>query len=150
MSQDDFELRRLLQQWKAPETPASLELRVLGSVQREPPEGLHVRTPETIGGRSPALSRRWGKFQPAGGLQSALGKLRRPWWRFLLTGYIRVPVSAVLLLALLVTGVVWRFAIQPSPPCSVDQAASATAAPPAPLVLKDLSERCGHRAPGSC
>ncbi len=76
----DEQLRGWMREWQVPETPASLEQRVLASCAP-----------------------------------------RHAWWRFLLSGYIRVPVSVVCALGLLLTGAVCKFA------------ANAPASLPAPL-----------------
>jgi hypothetical protein len=46
---------------------------------------------------------------------------RQVWWRFLLGGYIRVPVSVACALALLMSAAAWRFAVQPPAPCIAAQ-----------------------------
>ncbi len=62
---------------------------------------------------------------------------KRSWWRFLLSGSIPVPVPVACLLALLLTGAVWRFAAAGPAPCA------ATAS--APLLV-----RCASPVPGAC
>src|SRR3954465_14422335 len=57
---NDDELKRILERWRAPDAPASLERKVLGQFTVE------------------------------------------PWWRWWLTGYVRVPVPALIALAVLV------------------------------------------------
>ncbi len=95
---DDAQLRGLLREWKAPETPPSLEQRVL------------------------------------------LSRANESWWRFLFSGYIRVPVSVACALALLLTVAVWKVAVQPPAPCVTTQ----TVAPALPL------NGCRRPAPGVC
>jgi len=102
---EDFELRSLLEEWEAPRTPASLEARVLDSIE----------TP------------------------------RSSWWRFLLTGYIRVPVPVACALALFVTGGIWKLTSSALPqPCSANQIAASQ------VHVKPASDRCGHLVSGGC
>jgi len=77
LRQDDAQLREVLKEWRAPETPHSIESRVLAS--------------------------------------------RRPWWRFLINGYIRVPVPLACCLAVLMLFAAWRSvrAPQAGAPCSI-------------------------------
>jgi len=107
---DEAQFRGLLKEWKAPETPLSLERRVLGS--REPRQSLQHRSV----------------------------------WRFLLSGYIRVPVSVACAMAVLLTAAVWRFAVQPPAPCVAAQAV----APENHAAHTFLPNRCEHPAPGVC
>jgi hypothetical protein len=80
MEQNDFELRELLREWKAPEAPASLEARM---------------------------------------------RRRRPWWKVLVHGYIRVPVPVACGLAILMAGAAWRLTTAPSGNCSAASVAPA-------------------------
>lgn len=76
----------------------------------------------------------------------------QPWWRFLFTGYIRVPVYVLYVLAVLLTAAGWRFAARgPSAPCST-QAQIATASRVSLKVsASPLSTRCNHpTAAGYC
>jgi hypothetical protein len=105
---DDARLRGLLREWKAPETPPSLEQRVLRSRAKESP--------------------------------------KESWWRFLIGGYIRVPVSVACGVALLLTAAVWRVSVRPPAPCVAEQTAA-----PASRVARTLpQDRCDHPAPGVC
>jgi hypothetical protein len=101
---NEAQLRGLLREWKAPETPPSLEQRVLGSCAKE------------------------------------------SWWRFLLSGYIRVPVSVACALVVLLTLAVWRFAIQPPAPCVAEK----IVAPASHVARTPPSDRCEHPVPGVC
>jgi hypothetical protein len=112
---DDALLRGLLQEWKAPETPASLEQRVLGS----------------LGPAAPSAPRE---------------RQREPWWRFLVNGYIRVPVPVACALVALLTFAAWRVADQPPGPCVSERAAASASGRSQPLP----SNRCEHPAPGVC
>jgi hypothetical protein len=107
---DDSQLRGLLREWQAPETPASLEQRVLGLLPSQPYQ-------------SPSQS----------------------WWRFLLNGYIRVPVSLVCTLVVLLTVGVWKFVARAPSPCAeragLSQNRVGANLPP---------DRCDHPAPGVC
>ena len=80
------------------------------------------------------------------------------WWRFLFSGYIRVPVPVACGLAVLLTMAVWRFAAQAPSPCVAERAAA-----PASRVARDLPparalpaartlppDGCDHPAPGVC
>jgi hypothetical protein len=72
---------------------------------------------------------------------------RRAWWRFLFTGYIRVPVPLVYVLAALLTVAVWRVtAHAPTRPCVADAHSTtegrASESRPA--------SRCDHPLPGVC
>ncbi len=104
---DDARLRDLLKEWKAPETPLSLERRVLGSRSSQP---------------------------------------YRSAWRFLFSGYIRVPVSVACAMAVLLTAAVWRFAIEPPAPCVAAQ----SVAPENHAARTLPPNRCEHPAPGVC
>jgi hypothetical protein len=101
---NDAQLRGLLREWKAPETPPSLEQRVLGSRAKE------------------------------------------SWWRFLFSGYIRVPVSVACALVVLLTVAVWRFAIQPPAPCVAEK----TIAPASHVARALPPARCDQLIPGVC
>jgi hypothetical protein len=103
---DDAQLRGLLREWRAPETPPSLEQRVLGSL--------------------PSQS--------------------QPWWRFLFSGYIRVPVYVAYVLAILLMLGAWRVAVQPPAPC----VAAETAAPAHQVTRTLPPNTCDHAAPGVC
>lgn len=105
---DDAQFRGLLKEWQAPETPPSLEQRVLGS-RRQSPQHQSV-------------------------------------WRFLFSGYIRVPVSVACALAVLLTAAVWRFAAQAPAPCVAVQ----TVAPENHAARTLPPNRCEHPAPGVC
>jgi hypothetical protein len=107
---EDVQLRNLLREWQAPETPASLERRVLGS--------------------------------------GALGALEKPqaWWRFLVNGYIRVPVSVACALAVLLMVAMWRVSIRPPAPCVAEK----IAAPENPASQTALPNGCKNPAPGVC
>jgi hypothetical protein len=101
---DDAQLRGLLREWQAPETPQSLERRVLGS------------------------------------------RAKASWWRFLIGGYIRVPVSVACGVALLLTIAVWRVSVRPPAPCVAEQ----TVAPVNRVARTSRPDRCDHPAPGVC
>jgi hypothetical protein len=79
---EDAQLREVLEEWRAPQTPASLDERVLAARQPRPPQA---------------------------------------WWRFLINGYIRVPVPVACCLAALMMFAAWRSikAVGPSAPCSI-------------------------------
>jgi hypothetical protein len=71
---------------------------------------------------------------------------RRTWWQLLFTGYIRVPVSLVYVLATLMAVTVWRFTAHAPPgPCVADthnaSQGRVSGTPPA---------RCEHPLPGVC
>src|ERR1700733_14080549 len=70
----------------------------------------------------------------------------RSWWRFLFSGYIRVPVSVACALALLLTVAAWRFAAQAPSPCVAEK----TVAPASRVARALPPEACDHRAPGVC
>jgi hypothetical protein len=61
----------------------------------------------------------------------------RGWWRLLFTGYIRVPVALVYVLAVLMTVTVWRVAAHAPPPCLGNTHSASTII-------------CNHPAPGIC
>jgi hypothetical protein len=105
---DDAQLRGLLREWQAPETPRSLEHRVLGSRVKASAKG--------------------------------------SWWRFLIGGYIRVPVSVACGVALLLTAAVWRVSVRPPAPCVAEQ----TVAPANSAARTLPPDRCEHLAPGVC
>ncbi len=67
---NDDELKQALQQWKAPNAPASLERRVLP---------------------------------------------REPWWRWLITGSVRIPVPALIAVAAVILAVYSAFGEKPNP-----------------------------------
>jgi hypothetical protein len=94
----------LLQEWRAPEMPSSLERRVLGACEPRP-----------------------------------------KWWRFLVGGYIRVPVPVVCGLAVLLTVAAWRFVVQPSAPCVAEKTVA-----PASIARSLPPDACEHPAPGVC
>src|ERR1700733_8983198 len=50
-----------------------------------------------------------------------LGSLREPWWRFLINGYIRVPVPVACCVAVVVIFAAWRSVRPPGAgtPCSI-------------------------------
>jgi hypothetical protein len=95
------------------------------------------------------LLREWKAPEASASLeQRVLGSLPspQPWWRFLLSGYIRVPVSVACGVALLLTAAVWRVSVRPPAPCVAEQTVA-----PANRVARNLpSERCEHPAPGVC
>ncbi len=102
---DDAQLRALLREWQVPQTPPSLEERVL-------------RT----------------------------GARRLSWWRFLLNGYIRVPVWVACGVVVLITAGVSRVALQPPTPCVAERSTT-----PASRVARSLPRSvCDHLAPGAC
>jgi hypothetical protein len=67
------------------------------------------------------------------------------WWRFLFSGYIRVPVSVACGLAILLTAAAWKFAVQPPAPCVAERAVA-----PASRAALIIPARCEHPAPGVC
>jgi len=88
---DDARLHELLREWRAPETPQSLEAAVLES--------------------------------------------RTPWWKFLVTGSIRVPVPVVYFVTALVLLAGWQL-VKP--------------AHPAPCVVAEQPAVCSSALPGAC
>jgi len=89
------------------------------------------------------LLREWVAPEPSPALDQRVMKACTPrhvaWWRFLVTGYIRVPVYLVFFLAALLSVTVWQFAARPAhAPC----VAVGHAAPP--------TTGCDHPAPGIC
>jgi hypothetical protein len=112
---EDSQLRGLLREWKAPEAPSSLERRVLGGLEE-------LRRPAPESRRQPAREPR-----------------RQPWWRFVFSGYIRVPVPVACGLVVLLTFAAWRVADQPPVPCVSERAAASVP-----------SNHCEHPAPGVC
>lgn len=107
--QDDAQLREMLQEWRAPQTPESLEKRVLALP--EPPSR---------------------QDRPS----------HQEWWRFLLKGYIRVPVPVACCVAALVLFAAWR-SIRPAEagaPCSIAERHS----------IADQPAVCTSAIPGAC
>jgi hypothetical protein len=104
---DDAQLRGLLREWQVPETPPSLEQRVLASRPSRPFNSL---------------------------------------WRFLVGGYIRVPVSVACALAVLLTVAMWKVSVRPPAPCL----AAGTVAPVSHIAGKPSPDPCDHSAPGVC
>jgi hypothetical protein len=109
---DDAQLRGLLREWEAPETPASLERRVLRARPSHP--------------------------------------YRSPWflaaWRFLVGGYIRVPVPVACALAVLLSVAAWKVSVRPPAPCAAEN----TIAPENHAARISQQDRCDHPAPGVC
>jgi hypothetical protein len=70
---------------------------------------------------------------------------RQAWWRFLFSGYIRVPVSVACGLAIVLTAALWRFTMQPPAPCVAERAVAH-----ASHVALIVPARCEHAAPGVC
>ena len=98
------------------------------------------------------LLREWkAPHTPASLEQRVLGQRadfsrRRQSWRFLFSGYIRVPVPVVFGLAVLLTVAGWRFSVQPPAPCVAEREVA-----PASAVARALPiDRCDHAAPGVC
>lgn len=113
---EGVQLRGLLREWRVPNAPPSLEQRVLASRGQGPRRQPPRQSPQ-----------------------------QQAWWRFLFSGYIRVPVSLACGLAILLTAALWRFAVQPPAPCVSERAVA-----PSSHVALIVPARCEHPAPGVC
>lgn len=100
------QLRGLLQEWPAPDLPASVEQRVLNSCTHR----------------------------------------HRAWWRSLFTGYIRVPVYVVYVLAVLLSAAGWKYVARPTPGPCLSQSHVAAATP----VSGTPHSHCDHSPSGFC
>ena len=97
------------------------------------------------------LLREWTVPGPPRSFEDRVLRSCAPWyrtgWRWLFTGYVRVPVALVYVLAVLMAAAVWKSTIHaPAAPCVADAhgAPASTvhqAAPPVP---------CDHAAAGVC
>jgi hypothetical protein len=92
------------------------------------------------------LLRQWQAPEPSaeveGRVMKACGR-RSGAWRFLFTGYVRVPVAVVYVFGVLVSVGVWKLAAHgPVAPCVAEVRPHAAALAP--------SSRCGHGVPGIC
>jgi hypothetical protein len=76
----------------------------------------------------------------------------RDWWRLLFTGYVRVPVAVLYVLAVLVTATVWKVAAHgPGAPCvAVAHSAPASGEPGTLAGAAGKASHCDHSAPGFC
>ena len=69
------------------------------------------------------LLREWRAPEPPASLEERVLGPRRGWWRFLLSGYIRVPAPLAICLALLMIAAAWR-AVRPAATTGPCQAAA--------------------------
>jgi len=86
-----------------------------------------------------ALLRKWNIQAPdslEGRVFSQQSARRLGWWRFLLRGYIRVPVPLVCCVSLLMIGTVWRLSTRPPAPCAMASVTAVQQVPAAEAALK--------------
>ena len=81
------------------------------------------------------LLREWKVETPRSLEERVLG-VRKPWWKFLLSGYIRVPVPIALCLIVLMMAGVWRQSRLANSAAACASAASSTRQLPCPVDAK--------------